>query len=188
VRGKLARLRYLALTSTAFVVAVGINTASVAIEQRRGLLTRCFGSKGWYVHLAVISPGWAWFFLLLRKLGTRTIWPLPKGLRPFGGTLLPMAAAGWLLAFIQLGPVRTLNGNNFGRANADPITVGSFHWSPNPMYDSYVIAFIGRALRDGNGVYLLLAAQSFILLNLIEASVEGRSLVTSNRIRAGALD
>ena len=167
---------YLALTSTAFAAAAGINTASVAIEQRHGLLTRCFGSRAWYAHLAVISPGWTWFFLMLRRLGTRTVWPLPGELRALGSALLLLGAAGWLSAFIQLGPVRTLNGSNFGRVDADPITGGAFHWSRSPMYDSYVIALIGRALRDGNGAFLLLAAQSFVLLNLIEAPVEGRSI------------
>jgi len=173
---RLSPVGYFALASLALATAAGINTASVALEQKGALLTRRFGSKAWCVHLAAITPAWAWFLLLLRGLGKRTVCPLPKKLRPFGVPLLMLATVTWLSAFLQLGLVRTLNGGVFGRGDSSPIRGGLFRWLRNPMYHSYTIALAGAGLRKGNALYLLLAAESFVLFNLIEAPVENRSV------------
>ena len=42
------------------------------------------------------------------------------------------------------------------------------------MYDSYALALVGWALYRENAVNLLLAGESFILLNRLEARVENR--------------
>lgn len=51
------------------------------------------------------------------------------------------------------------------------MTGGVFRIVANPMYDGYTLAF-GQALRCRNAVYLLLAAESYLLLNRIEARIE----------------
>lgn len=158
----------------AFAAAAGANTVSVMIQQSRQVLTRRFGRRGWYVHLALTAPLWGVFVYLLSGLGRHVIWPLPASLRPAGVALLVVGAALWLAAFVQLGPERTANGFFFGRGPAEPVTSRLFARLRNPMYDSYALAFVGLACTRANGAYLLLALESYLLLNVVEASVENR--------------
>ncbi|MGI8552941.1 MAG: PEMT/PEM2 family methyltransferase [Dehalococcoidia bacterium] len=169
-------MRRLFLTIAAFALAAGVNTASVAFQQRSAYLTRKFGRHGWAVHLAVVTPLWVSFLALLPGLGRRVRWPLPARLRPFGTPLFLTAAMLWLLAFRKLGATRTGNGNLFGHGSQEPVSGGIFRLTRNPMYDSYVLAFIAAALRSLNGMYLVLAGAAYVLCHRIEARVENQPL------------
>lgn len=165
----------------AFALAAGINTASVALQLRTGLLTRRYGKKAWYVHLAIVTPGWLLFLYLVSSLGRYRGWALPQQLRPAGILILALGSALWLWTFAQLGPERTANGNIFGRGPTEPVNHGPFRHLENPMYDSYLLAFVGLALWKANAQYLLLALESYVLLNLLEASVENRAFRSQGR-------
>jgi protein-S-isoprenylcysteine O-methyltransferase Ste14 len=169
-------MRQLVQTLAVFAAAAGVNTGNVAIEQRTSFFTRRFGPRAWYVHLALVLPVWGGFLLQLRRVGRSVHWPLPRAAQPLG-TLLLLAAGGlWLTAFTELGPRRTGNGNLFGRGSQAPVTGGVFRHRTNPMYDSYVLALVGLALRTRNAVYLLLAGEALLLCHGIEAPVENRPL------------
>ena len=163
----------------AFALAAGVNTASVALQQRAACLTRWFGPRGWYVHLGVVLPFWAWFLALLPGLGRRVCWPVPGRLRSLGAPTVAIAGLLWLLAFKELGAARTGNANLFGHGSPEPVRGGVFRLLANPMYDSYALALLGVALQGGNGVYLLLAGESIVLLNGLEAAVENRPFAGS---------
>ncbi len=157
-----------------FALAAGINTASVALQLRTGLLTRRYASKAWYVHLAIVTPGWLLFLYPVSTLGRHRGWPLPEQLRPAGLSIVVVSSALWLWTFAKLGAERTANGNIFGRGSNEPVDTGPFRYLENPMYDSYILAFAGLALWKANAQYLLLALESYVLLNLVEASVENK--------------
>ncbi len=159
-----------------FALAAGINTASVALQLRTGFLTRRYASRAWYVHLALITPGWLLFLYLVSILGRHRGWPLPEQLRPAGLFMVAASCALWLWTFAQLGAERTANANIFGRGPTEPVERGLFRYLQNPMYDSYILAFAGLALWKANAQYLLLAMESFVLLNLVEAHVENRAI------------
>lgn len=167
-------MRRLLLAMAAFALAAGVNTASVELQQRRQWLTRRFKRCDWYVHLALITPSYVWLFCLLWGLNTRVRWPLPRGARRLALPVALLATALFLGAAIPLGPAGVLNGYFFGRSTADRRPSGIFRWLRNPSYDGYVLAFLTLAYRKGNAIYVLLAAESFALLNLMEASVENR--------------
>lgn len=169
-------MTHLLLTMAAFALAAGINTGSVALQLRTGLLTRRYGSKAWYVHLAAVTPAWLLFLYLLSNIGRHRGWALPEQLRPAGIFILVIASGLWLWAFTQLGPERTANGNIFGRGPAEPVDKGPFRLLRNPMYDSYLLAFVGLALWKANAQYFLLALESYLLLNVLEARVENRAI------------
>ena len=97
-------------------------------------------------------------------------------MRPLGRPLLVTAGLLWLAAFRELGGATVANGNFFGKGRQTPAAGGIFRLLKNPMYDSYALALIGLGLRRANAVYLLLAGESLLLLNQIEARVENRSL------------
>jgi protein-S-isoprenylcysteine O-methyltransferase Ste14 len=168
-------------TVALFAAAAAINTASVALEQRRRLFTRRFGRRGWYVHLALVLPAWIGVLLQVRRVGRHVRWPLPPALQPVGTLLLGAAGALWIAAFARLGPTRTGNGNVFGHGRQEPVTGGVFRFRANPMYDSYVLALLGLALRTGNAVYLLLAGEALVLCHRIEAPIENRPLAAGAR-------
>lgn len=172
-------MRRLFLALAMFALAAGVNSASVAWQQRTRVFTRRFGRRGWYVHLALIIPPWLGFFLALPGLSRAVRWSLPQRLRPLGWPILGAALTIWLLAYAKLGLARTANASVFERASQEPVTGGIYRWLREPMYDSYALAFVGQALLSANAVYLLLAAESFVLLNLVEARVE-RLVVRQN--------
>ena len=163
----------------AFVVAVGVNTASVAVEHRWHVLTRLCGRAGWYLHLAVIAPAYLWLFVLLASLDHYGRWKLPAAARPLGAVLMLLSAWLWKSAYHRLGGPRVANGDVFGRVPAAHVKVGVFLWLRDPMYDSYALALVGAGLWTGNIAYFALAAESIALLNCIEAKVEARALRTA---------
>ena len=169
-------LGYVVVTLVSFALAAGVNTGSVALQQRTSWFTRRFGSRGWYVHLAIIAPGWLLFLTLQAQLGRETHWPLPLWLRPAGAAVVLAGLALVADASARLGLAGTLNGYFFGRGPKAPVRSGTFRWLANPMYDGFFLLFVGTALLLHNAVYLALAAESVLLLNLLEGSIENRGL------------
>lgn len=165
-------LQRLVSASALFALAAAVNTSSVALQQRHRYLTRSLGRAGWYAHLALITPPWALFLLSLAKLDRASRWRLPVQMRPLGAPILAAAGLLWTLAFKRLGPARMANGYFFGAADSQPVTDGVFHWLENPVYDSYALALVGQALLGADARYLVLAAESVLLLNWLEAGVE----------------
>lgn len=172
-------MRRLVLTSLALAVAALTNTASVVLQQRGRYLTRWFGRRGWYIHLTLVLPFWAAFLATLPGAGDRLRWPLPRRLSGFGTLLLGAVAVLWLASYRQLGGTRTGNGNIFGHGSPARLRSGVFRVRPNPMYDSYVLALIGIALRRRNAAYLLLAVEAALLCYGMEAHAENRFLPDS---------
>ena len=167
-------MRHILLVMTLFAVAVAINTGSVALQQRTQYLSRRFGTRAWHVHLGLVTAAWAAFLLTLIDHGVHVRWTLPHALRPAGLAVLAVSAALWLWAFAQLGVKRLANGNFFGRGPSAAVRGGPFRWLRNPMYDSYALAFVGMGLVTNNAAFFVLAAESYLLLNVIEARVENR--------------
>lgn len=174
-------MRRFLLTGLVFAVAAFTNTLSVVLQQRGTYFTRWFGQRGWYVHLALVLPLWVLLLALIPGAGRRLHWPLPAALRPFGLPLLLGAAFLWLALYRQLGDTRTANGNLFGHGSQERVTGGVFRFRANPMYDSYVLALVGLALRRRNAVYLLLAGEAAVLCHGIEAHAENRFLPGERR-------
>lgn len=164
----------LLLTTSVFAMAAGFNTLSVAWQQKRHWFTRRFGKQAWYVHLALTTPIWGLFLVLQGRLGSQVHWPVAPELKPAGVALWAVGVALLLATSWQLGLTRTFNGYFFGRGRKEPVNGGVFRWLRNPMYDSFCILFVAEAFWLGNAVYLVLAAESFLLLNQIEARVENR--------------
>lgn len=165
-------MRRLLGTMTAFALAALVNTASVFAQHRAAYLTRWFGRRGWYAHLAIVLPPWAVFLALLPGAGRDARWPLPRWQRPLGTALLGTAAVLWVLTYRQLGGVRVANGAIFGRGSQERVVGGVFRIRRNPMYDSYVLALLGMAFYRGNAAYLLLAGEAALLCHGLEARVE----------------
>ena len=167
-------VRGLLTAAALFAIAAGVNTGSVALQQRGQHLTRRFGRAAWPVHLALITPPWALFLLSVAKLNRRARWPLPAMMRSLGVPVLAAAGLLWTAAFKKLGRARMANGYFFGAADSERVSEGVFRWLENPVYDSYALALVGKALLRADARYLVLAAESLLLLNGLEASVENR--------------
>jgi protein-S-isoprenylcysteine O-methyltransferase Ste14 len=169
-------LNSLATAAVAFGVAAAINTASVAVEQRRGCLTRWFGQYAWEAHLVLVVPPWLLFLTRLPGAGSGTRSRLPHAVRPVGWAVWIAGAWLWVQAYGQLGAARTANADIFGRVPRLQLAGGVLGWLRDPMYDAYALGLIGTALASRNPAYLLLAVESVVLLNGLESAVERREL------------
>ena len=172
-------MTYLLLTIAIFAFAAGVNTGSVAFQQRTRWLTRRFGRGAWWVHMAVVVPGWALFLYVEIKLGRHLVWPLPVVLRPLGWGLFALAAVLFVASFGQLGLRRTFNGYFFDSGSPKLVSGAIYRWLENPMYDGFWISFVGLALIQANAAYLVLAAASYLLLNRCEAKIENGPFVVA---------
>jgi len=85
---------------------------------------------------------------------------------------LVAATALWISAAQQLGPATVANGNFFGRGETSPARLGPYRWLRDPMYDSYALALLSWAFYRGNGAFIALAAESVVLLNMVESRTE----------------
>ena len=165
-------MTHLLLAVALFALAAAINTGSVALQQRTDWLGRRFGRGAWWAHLAIVTPGWAAFLYVQVQLGQHLVWPLPAGLWPLGWALLLLAAGLVAGSFLQLGLRRTFNGAFFDGGTPIPVSGAAYRWLQNPMYDGFWVSFVAIALIEANAAYLVLAAASYLLLNLFEARVE----------------
>lgn len=74
---------------------------------------------------------------------------------------------------LLLGRERFMGGRCFDRKYDTRVAGGLYQYLKNPIYDGIIIAFIGLTLWRQNMDFLLLAASSFLFLNLFMARIEG---------------
>lgn len=166
--------------AAALALAVAVNSASVAVQGRTGLLTRAFGSAGLPVHAAAIVPAWAWFVRSVSRV-PRT-GPVPPALVAVGLLTEAVGLALVVAGFRRLGPAAAVNGDVFGRVERRPARP---LWGAvrDPIYTGYSTWLAGWAVRTGRPQLLPLAALMFALLTLegriedwaADASARGRS-------------
>ena len=166
---------------TALALAAGVNTGSIAIQQRYQLLTRMFASRDWAMHLLLISPSYLWFLYLIARLVRDRPRGRPGTFRPIGAVLSVAAVVVWAAAYRQLGPARTGNGYFFGRGGSQPVQGGIYRWLANPMYDSYTAMLVGLALWNRDQRFLVLAAEAYLMFNVVEARIENRWLSATDQ-------
>ena len=168
-------MRHLALSATALAAAACVNTLSVGGQLRWRTHERLAGNGAWRLHLALITPGWLLFVGSLPAVRRDPCLRI-RSRRTLGLTVIGAAAVLWLAAARELGGARVLNADAFGQVAPRRVVSGPYRWRRNPIYDSYALALLGCGLFTGRGGYLLLSLESLIVLNLIEAGVEARSL------------
>jgi protein-S-isoprenylcysteine O-methyltransferase Ste14 len=163
-----ASMRYLLLTCVMFALAIGINSGSVFAQKHFKLYDR-WRNNGWLLHSLVILPFWTISIYLLLNLNSHYLLrfqPAPV----IGYVFFALATLLFGLAIREIGWQSLLNGNWFGRGKISH--GGIFKFLKNPIYDSYLLAFIGAALAGGNTAYFVIALESYIGLNIIERQVE----------------
>ncbi|OBJ81393.1 hypothetical protein A9W97_02400 [Mycobacterium gordonae] len=159
---------YLLLTCVIFTVAIGINTGSVFAQKHFGFYNR-WHKNGWLLHSLVILPLWTIAIYLLLNVDRHYRLRFPA-MPVIGYAFFALATLVFGLAIREIGWSSLLNGNWFGRGKISRARI--FAVLENPIYDSYILAFIGAALMRGNAAYFVIAVQSYIGLNIIESRVE----------------
>ena len=165
-------MRPLAATMSALALAASMNSASVWAQGRTRLLSRGFGRHAFATHLALTVPPWLATVVMAVRLARHPHGTLPRRLRAPGWGLAVVAAAIWIDAYMRMGPRRTANGDLFDPGPVAPVRTGVYRVLRDPMYDAYALGLAAAALTTGSATYLALAADSFVLLNLLEARVE----------------
>ena len=157
-------------------IAATTNMSSLAAQAWWNLHTRLFGRRAWLAHAVIILPAWAGFVVSVRSVRPgRRRWPLGRPIEGMGAILVG-------LGFLELGPASAINGDLFGFGNPRAQPGGIYRVMENPIYSGYGLLLFGRALRIGRVRLAIVAAESLLLLNAIEAGVERRA-----RARTSAL-
>jgi protein-S-isoprenylcysteine O-methyltransferase Ste14 len=172
-------------SAAALAAAACVNTLSVGAQLRWGTLGRLAGRRAWRLHVALITPGWLLFLCSLPTVRRDPVLRIRRR-RRLGLALIGAAGGLWLAAAKQIGGRRVFNADAFGVVAARRTRSGPYRWLRDPIYDSYAVALAGCALFTGNGGYLLLGLESLIVLNILEAAVEARSLEGSRDVIAVA--
>lgn len=159
---------YLLLTCVMFALAIGVNSGSVFAQKRFEFYSR-WRNNGWLLHSLVILPFWTIFIYLLINLNSHYLLRF-QAAPVIGYIFYGLAALLFWLAIREIGWQSLLNGNWFGRGKISHL--GIFNILENPIYDSYLLAFIGAALVDGNAAYFVIGLESYIGLNVIEGRIE----------------
>lgn len=152
-----------------FAIAVTVNSVCVYAQKRHHIYGH-FGHWGWAMHIVLLTILWSAVVVAAGQLHSSLHWSLPA-LARYVGYISALAASLLFLASAKnLGMGTVLNGNFFGHGKK--ASGGTFGFLKNPMYDSFVLAFIALALVFSEGGYLVLAVESYIGLNVIQSSVE----------------
>lgn len=151
-----------------FTLAIGINSGSVFAQKHFKFYTR-WRNNGWLLHSLLILPFWTIFIYLLLNLNNHYILRI-QAIPAIGYVFFALAVLMFGLAIREIGWQSLLNGNWFGRGKISH--GGIFNLLKNPIYDSYLLAFVGTALTSGNMAYFVIALESYIGLNIIESQVE----------------
>lgn len=159
---------WLLLTCAVFALAISVNSGSVFAQKRFQFYDR-WRNNGLLVHGLVILPLWAAFIYLLATLNSHYRLRMPA-VPLVGYAFFVLAIVFFGLAIRAIGWQSLVNGNWFGHGKIS--RAGIFSILQNPIYDSYLLAFIGAALSTGNAAYLVIALESYVGLNIIEARVE----------------
>lgn len=158
---------YFVLTCAVFIVAIGINSASVYAQKHYGFYDRWH--RGWTWHSIAILPAWILFVYLLVNLNRHYVLRF-DAIPVIGYALFVLAAALFSLGLREIGWQSLTNGNWFGRGRISHSSI--FKILKNPIYDSYFLSFIAAALAWGNAAYFIIALESYIGLNIVESRVE----------------
>ncbi len=163
-----------------FAFAAAVNSGSVLAQKRRRAYDR-LGRWGWRAHIALLVVVWGAAVVAIVLVGRDWVVALPGWVRPIGIVTGVIASLTFAAALRELGVQSLFNGNFFRRGSYS--AEGVYALLAHPMYDAYVLSLISLGLREANAAYFVLAAESALALNVVEARVEGVERPVGHRFR-----
>ena len=162
-------MSYFVLTSIIFVLAITVNSLSVFLQKQHSVYDKFH--HGWMLHSLIILPFWLLFTILVSQLNRHYIvsFDLPVSTW-FGYGLIMMGTVMFTFAVREVGSQALVNGNFFGKGKI--VNSGIYRFLKNPIYDSYVLFFLGLGFSLSNAAFFFFAVMSYIGLNIIESRVE----------------
>ncbi len=151
-----------------FFVAITVNSLSVYLQKHFRIYDR-FGRWGIWLHSLIIIPLWFWFIYQSANLHG-TLWRIPPSIHLIGYFVSLVATTLFVMSIVKLGVSALVNGNFFNKGRWAKGKL--FQYLHNPMYDSFILAFIAVGFIRSQWAYFVLAVISFIGLNLIQSSIE----------------
>lgn len=167
-------------TVSLFAFSSGLQTGLIYVQQRSGTLSRWWGARAFSIYNFITLAPWAAFLLFYVTLQfeqhPQLPWPslwhqVIGGILVVSGTCLSV----WVATLF--GPAR-LNGlRHFtGATDEGRIKSGPFRWIDNPMYTGYFLILLGIALWQNSLYDLVIALESLLLLNGVQARIENSGL------------
>ncbi len=163
-----------------FAFSSVLQTGLIYVQQRSGSLSDWWGARAFSIYNFVTLAPWAAFLLFYGTLQFEEYPPLPWSslwLQALGVVLVLSGAVLALWVATLFGPAR-LNGlRHFTCATKEErIVTGPFRWIDNPMYTGYFLILMGIALWQNSLYDLVIALESLLLLNGVQARIENSGL------------
>ncbi len=162
-------MTYLLLTIFSFNLAIFVNSMSVYLQRHNHSYDRFENSL--LVHSLIITPFWVLFVLLVGGLDQAYKIDMPN-FSVIGYALVLAAVGLFALSIKEIGSGALVNANLFRKNKTKPTLSGVYRYLKNPIYDSYLLLFIGVGFALSNAIFFIIAATSFFGLNIIESRVE----------------
>lgn len=122
--------------------------------------------------------GILWLILLIWiiaiQFSARTI-TFPFWIKLSGFTLCLIGFLLVIAAFRKISLKEAMGYRFFSKTKVNRVSLGVYKFLTNPMYDGFVLIFLGLGFLTGIKVDFYLAAESFLLLNLFLAIIESLS-------------
>lgn len=157
------------MVSLSLVLAVAVNSTSVYRQKHRRTYDRF--NNGLLIHILVIMPFWVLFVVLLSGLNQAYSINISK-YPTFGYSLIVIAMLLFVTSIRQIGYGALVNANFFQKNIGKPVSKGVYKYLKNPIYDSYLLVFIGLGFVLANAAFFIIAGLSFVGLNIIEGKIE----------------
>ncbi len=163
-----------------FLLSSGLQAGLIYLQHTSGRLSSWWGSLAFPIYNVITLIPWAAFALAYVTLQFRQHPPLPWSnlwLQVIGGILVVSGTCLSVWVATLFGPAR-LNGlRHFaGATKEERIASGPFRWIDNPMYTGYFLILLGIALWQNSLYDLVIALESLLLLNGVQARIENLGL------------
>ena len=163
-----------------FAFSSVLQTGLIYVQQRSATLSRWWGGRAFAIYNLITLIPWVAFLLTYVTLQFEQHPTLPWSslwLQVIGGFLALSGAVLALWVARLFGPAR-LNGlrHFIGATDEERIGYGPFRWIDNPMYTGYFLILMGIALWQNSLYDLIIALESLLLLNGVQARIENSGL------------
>ena len=169
------------LFSIIFTIITFLHYLSLYLQYRYRVYTIFFKKRDFFVHFIFTSLLWIiWILLFFVFFPNDPNYNLPfynQLFKPFGFImsifgLILIILSGYLLGLRRAWGIRYFEKNY----KNDIEKRGPYKYLNNPIYDGFILFFLGKALANNSIFYLLISLECYLLFNVFLSSFENKEV------------
>lgn len=164
-----------------FAIITAIHYLSLKIQDKYKFYTKHFGKHGFTVHGILTGILWLWLIRLFFWNDVNfNINPLPfytQFFKPIGMIIKILGIvlilwSGWMLGIKRMWGIRYFEKNYKNKIERS----GPYKYLKNPIYLGFFLSFLGNALRSNSLYYFFIAAETYLLFNILLVRFENKEI------------